>query len=122
MRSSEVYFDDTGKIRKVYAPDEFIAKNIEIEKKMAAEAAEANKRARLEQSREILKFYNLLQKQQNPQPSLSLEPQPQQPKHHQQPRTTTTQQSSGNNAASSSSNTNNVLRNLKFMRKIAGDY
>jgi hypothetical protein len=33
MRSSEVYFDDTGKIRIVYAPDDFIAKNIETEKR-----------------------------------------------------------------------------------------
>ena len=102
MRSSEVYFDDTGKIRKVYAPDEFIAENIEIEKKMAAEAAEANKRARLEQSREILKFYNLLQKQQNPQPSLSLEQQQ------------STQQSNGDTSS-------NVLKHLQLMRRIAGE-
>jgi hypothetical protein len=101
MRSSEVYFDDTGKIRKVYAPDEFIAENIEIEKKMAAEAAEANRKAQLQETRKILTFYNALQKQQqNPQPSLSLE----------QQRQPTTQQSS-----------NNVLKHLQLMRRIAGE-
>jgi hypothetical protein len=99
MRSSEVYFDDTGKIRKVYAPDEFIAENIEIEKKMAAEAAKANRQARLDESQQILKFYNILQKQQS-----SLEQQQ-----------STAQQSNGNTSSS------NVLKHLQLMRRIAGE-
>jgi hypothetical protein len=108
MRSSEVYFDDTGKIRKVYAPDEFIAENIEIEKKMAAEAAEANKRARLEQSREILKFYNKnnqLQKKEH---------------HQQQPQQSDINNNTNTNA-NNNNNKNNVLRGLQLMRKIAGN-
>jgi hypothetical protein len=90
---------------KVFASDEFIKKNKDAEMKYAAEAAKANRQARLDESRQILKFYNQLQKQQqNPQPS-SLEQQ-------QQP---TTQQSSGNNAS------NNLLKHLQLMRRIAGE-
>jgi hypothetical protein len=93
---------------KVFASDEFIKKNKEAEMKHAAKAAKANRQARLQESRQILKFYNQLQKQQNPQPS-SLEQQQQQP---------TTQQSSGNNA---SNNSNNLLKHLQLMRRIAGE-
>jgi hypothetical protein len=43
---------------KVFASDEFIKKNKDAEMKYAAEAAKANRQARLDDSRRILKFYN----------------------------------------------------------------
>jgi hypothetical protein len=112
MRSSEVYFDDTGKIRIVYAPDDFTAKNIEIEKKLAAEAAKANKQARLQESRQILKFYNQLQRQQQTpqQPLLLLEQSQQQ----QSPKQQASQQNNSN------ATSKNILKHLQLMRKIGG--
>jgi hypothetical protein len=62
----------------------------------------------MQETRKILTFYNQLQKQQqNPQPSLLEQPPQQQP---QQPL-----QSNNNTNAS-----NNVLKHLQLMRRIAG--
>jgi hypothetical protein len=84
---------------KVFASDEFIKKNKDAEMKYAAEAAKANRQARLDESRQILKFYNILQKQQS-----SLEQQQ-----------STAQQSNGNTSSS------NVLKHLQLMRRITGE-
>jgi hypothetical protein len=85
---------------KVFASDEFIKKNKDAEMKYAAEAAKANRQARLDDSRRILKFYN----NQRVQQSQTLQQQQQQP----------TQQSNSNAGS-------NVLKHLQLMRRIAGE-
>jgi hypothetical protein len=104
---------------KVFASDEFIKKNKDAEMKYAAEAAKANKQARLEETRRILQIYNSQrsshqqsqpkQSQQNPQPSL-LEQRPKQ--QSQQPP------QQNNNTTTNASN--NVLKHLQLMRRISG--
>jgi hypothetical protein len=93
---------------KVFASDEFIKKNKDAELKYAAEAAKANRQTRLQESRQILKFYNnQFQKQRQPPQQQPLKQPLQQPT--QQPP-----QSNENNASS------NVLKHLQLMRRIAG--
>jgi hypothetical protein len=107
MRSSEIYYDDKGN-RILYAEDAFTQTNLELERLNAERLAKANKQAQMQETRKILTFYNQLQKQQqNPQPSLLEQPPQQQP---QQPL-----QSNNNTNAS-----NNVLKHLQLMRRIAG--
>jgi hypothetical protein len=98
---------------KVFASDEFTETNLELERLNAERSAKLNREARLKETRDLLKFYNIQQQQQQQQPP----PPPQQP-----PTTMTTttppkqQQSSGSNSS------NNILRNLQMMRKIGGEY
>jgi hypothetical protein len=96
---------------KVFASDEFINKNKDAEMKYAAEAAKANRQARLDDSRRILKFYNNQRVQQS-QPQLSSLEQSQQQQSPKQQRS----QRNNSNATS-----NNVLKHLQLMRRIAGE-
>jgi hypothetical protein len=126
----QVYFDDTGKIRKVYADPEFIETNLELARLKAEQNAKANKQAQMQETRKILTFYNALQKekQQSPNQQQQQQQQPQQgqgqnpprplpslERSQQQQQPQTLQSNNNNNAV----NASNVLRQLELMRRIA---